>query len=209
MSEEKAGFLTQFGRLVRIVRFDVVIAVCALLISTLATGASIWQTRVVQKQLSAQVWPYVSVDETFSENEIKVTLENYGLGPAILRDVVLRNNNGSVAHTLADFLHPMLPRGMHLGLRFSDVGPGAAIRPGDSIVLLDLTGPGIRDIIGPQAVHASLRACYCSILDQCWITTSSEKSGAPQEVASCKDHDPDQLAPAAYNAFARKPVPRR
>jgi hypothetical protein len=208
MSEEKAGFLTQFGRLVRIVRFDVVIAVCALLISTLATGASIWQTRVVQKQLSAQVWPYVSVDETFSENEIKVQLENYGLGPAILRDVVL-TNNGVVVHTLGAFLRPMLPKGRHLGLTFSDVSPGTAIRPGDGVVLLDLTGPGIRDIIGPQALHSALSACYCSILDQCWVTSSSQKSGAPQEVASCPDHDPNQLGPTEYNDFSKKPTPRR
>jgi len=197
--------------LVRAVRYDLVIAVCALLVSTLATGASIWQTRVVQKQLSAQVWPYVIVVETFSENEIKVELENYGLGPAVLRDVVL-TNNGSVAHTMRGFLRSLLPKGthsMHLGMTFQDVSPGTAIRPGDGVVLLDLTAPGIRDIIGPQAVHAALRACYCSILEQCWVTTSSQQSSAPQEVASCNDHDPDQLAPTAYNDFAKKPAPRR
>ncbi len=56
------------SRIVRGVRFDLAIAVCALLISTIAAGASWWQARVMQaqthvleEQLGAQVWPYVSV----------------------------------------------------------------------------------------------------------------------------------------------------
>jgi hypothetical protein len=59
------------SRTVRGLRFELVMAVCAPLISTLATGAS-WrqvrvlqaQTQVLQEQLGAQVWPYISVSAT-------------------------------------------------------------------------------------------------------------------------------------------------
>src|ERR1700761_4561185 len=78
----------------RAVRLDLVIAVCALLISTLAASASWWQARVMQaqtavlqEQLGAQVWPYVSVNEGFANNQVQLSLSNDGLGPAILDSV--------------------------------------------------------------------------------------------------------------------------
>jgi hypothetical protein len=63
-----------------------------LLISTLAAAASIWQARVVQvqsgvlqQQLGVQVWPYLSVSENIIGDTAQISIENDGLGPAILR----------------------------------------------------------------------------------------------------------------------------
>jgi hypothetical protein len=78
---------------VKSLRVDVVIAVCALLISTLACMASIFQTRVIADQLSATVWPYVDVTTNIvmspRDTGWSVTIANDGLGPAVLRSVLL------------------------------------------------------------------------------------------------------------------------
>ncbi|MFY9665426.1 MAG: hypothetical protein WAK19_13335, partial [Candidatus Cybelea sp.] len=66
-------------------RFDFIIAFCALLISTIAALASVYQTRVIGEQLSATVWPYLSIDRTFNPQAVSLSITNYGLGPALIR----------------------------------------------------------------------------------------------------------------------------
>ena len=97
-------------------RLDLAIAVCALLISTLAAGASWWQarvlqaqTKVLQAQLGAQVWPYVSVSEGLDKNTVLVTLSNDGLGPAILRSFSA-TVDGVEQSSFIGILHAMLGR---------------------------------------------------------------------------------------------------
>ena len=71
----------EVSKVVRGVRLDLTIAVCALLISTLAAGASWWQarvlqaqTRVLEDQLGAQVWPYVSVSEGINNDTVAISV---------------------------------------------------------------------------------------------------------------------------------------
>ena len=73
----------------RVFRIDILIAVCALLMSTLATAASWWQSRVVATQLSSQVWPYVAIATTTGPNGLELTVSNDGLGPAVIRSLQL------------------------------------------------------------------------------------------------------------------------
>src|SRR5579863_7489960 len=75
----------EIARVERGIRLDLVIALCALLISTLAAGASFWQARVLQEQLGAQIWPYVGISEDFTGDSAEIGIANDGLGPAILR----------------------------------------------------------------------------------------------------------------------------
>ena len=102
------------SKIARGVRIDLVIALCALLISTLAAGASWWQarvlqtqTRVLQDQLGAQVWPYVSVTEGFRNDKAQISLSNDGLGPAILvsADATV---DGVAKSNFIDILHAIL-----------------------------------------------------------------------------------------------------
>ncbi len=70
-------------------RLDLVVALGALLISTVAALATVYQTRVIARQFSAAVWPYVSFDSTNSPNFTELDIRNDGLGPAIIRAVKL------------------------------------------------------------------------------------------------------------------------
>src|ERR1700723_3276144 len=96
------------------IRFDLIIAVCALLISTLATGASWWQarvlqaqTQVLQEQLGVQVWPYVSVTSSMDSNTEKISVSNDGPGPAVLRSLSA-TVDGFPKSSFIDILHATL-----------------------------------------------------------------------------------------------------
>lgn len=196
-------------RLGRVIRLDLVIATCALLVSTLATGATFWQTAAVQKQLSAEVWPYLTVDSDIGPNEVKVAIENYGIGPAIVEDTVV-TLDGVPQRNLGTFINPVmakLKRGAKASITTDGLDPGTAIRPGDSLVLFDVKGTGMRELLGPQILSATagrgtnVQVCYCSLLKQCWIAALIE-AGEPREVRACDEHDPQQLQRLNYAQFS-------
>ncbi len=187
----------------RVIRLDLVIAVSALLISSLATIASFWQTVVVQKQLSAAVLPYLEIQGTFSADELKFAILNVGVGPAIIKDAVL-TEKGVPQRSLADEFRPFLnrlKRGTPLTVSTDDIDPGEAIRAGDSIEVVDFRAKGVRDVLIPQIARGDLVICYCSILDQCW--TVSHAQTAPKPTPVCKDHDPNELEPVGLKTKVR------
>jgi hypothetical protein len=192
----------QRGREARGFRIDLAIAICALFVSTLATGASWWQSRVVQQQLSAQVWPYVAISTTTGADSVRVALVNYGLGPAIVRDEVLtvdgrpqRDIPSGIVRMLGDLrsLRGQNPPNATATFRLSSIGPGSVIRPGEDRALLDISGnAAVAQRLIAGVTRFDLHVCYCSILDQCWRTDFSDSNGAPQP-AVCNTHDPDAV----------------
>ena len=160
-------------------RHRLVIAICALLMGTLATGATFWQTAAVQKQLSAEVWPYLTVNSDIGPNEVKVAVENDGIGPAIVEDTVV-TLDGIPQRNLGTFINPVmakLKRGAKASITTDGLDPGTAIRPGDSLVLFDVKGPGMRELLGPLIPFRNCRPRHrdagvdCSLLKQCWVAS--------------------------------------
>jgi hypothetical protein len=168
----------------RVFRIDILIAVCALLMSTLATAASWWQSRVVATQLSSQVWPYVAIATTTGPNGLELTVSNDGLGPAVIRSLVLAVDGKSYPTFLAAERallgpHAPMPHGT-----FASIGEGSVIRIGGAITLLKIQNlPLVRAIL-PQANRIDLRVCYCSILGDCWMR-SIRGAAEPQRVGAC------------------------
>jgi len=168
----------------RVFRVDILIAVCALLMSTLATGASWWQSRVVATQLSSQVWPYVAISTTTGPNGLELNMTNDGLGPAVIRSLQL-SVDGKPYSTFVAAERALLgpnappPRGS-----FASLGEGSVIRIGGSVTLLKIQNAPLVRAILPQANRIDLRVCYCSILGDCWTRTIRGAS-EPQRVGVC------------------------
>ncbi|MBD5656348.1 MAG: hypothetical protein IAI50_14380 [Candidatus Eremiobacteraeota bacterium] len=187
------------------IRLDLVIAVCALLISTLATGASWWQARVLQaqtevlqQQLGAQVWPYVNVSVGTDGNQIKISIINDGLGPA-----VLRSESGTVdgipQANFIDMMHAVLgpniiarkPRGEKLSITLSANSPGSVLRPGDSVEAFTLTSKHYAPLLLRAFGRLNFHTCYCAIIPgKCWLSDAASTRD-PQPVAVCREdlHD--------------------
>ncbi len=181
------------------IRLDLVIAVCALVVSGLATSASWWQTHVVARQLEAQVWPYLTITGTLSSKEVSYTLSNDGLGPAVIRSVVL-SVDGKPQPTMVDAMHALIGRmGTQAhALSMAAPGPGTVIRVGGSVTMLHLTSPVLAPKLARQTGRVALRVCYCSIVGGCWLKESQQSD--PRIVASCPNVGTAQLQEPSLDA---------
>jgi hypothetical protein len=173
-------------------RIDLVIAVCALLVSSMATAASVWQSRVVAQQLASQVWPYVAFQTSFDGSVMQLSISNEGLGPARVRWIRLLID-GKPQHTLLAAIKYLQP-GKEPEVRgsFSDVTPGHVIRVGGSTTLARITTKPIAALIVKNYHRMLLETCYCPIIEgNCWIARSGGQDTTPsdpQTVDKCPDY---------------------
>ena len=183
---------------VRGFRIDLTIAICALFVSSLATAASVWQSRVVAEQLSSQIWPYVAFQTSYAPNALTETISNEGLGPARVRWIRLLID-GKTQHTLIDAMHTLSPKKrLDLSGIFSDVTPGHVIRVGGVVQLFRITNRATIATVVRNYPRFQLEACYCPIIDgNCWITRSGGPGGGssdPETVAQCPDRIAEMLS---------------
>ena len=179
---------------------DLVIALCALLISSVAAAASFWQarllvaqTQILQEQLGAQVWPYVSDTEGIQGNTVKILLKNDGLGPAIVRsfsisvDRVQESSYIGVLHALlGEHLIKRSPPGDRMEISIDSGSPGMVMRPGENGLGFTIKSKHFATPLLTASRRMGFKVCYCAIIPgKCWLLTSGEASGTPKEQSSC------------------------
>jgi hypothetical protein len=174
------------------IRIDLVIAVCALLISSFATAATWWQSRVVAQQLSAQVWPYLSITTTYDPQYIAVDVVNDGLGPAIIRSVVLTVDGRAYANPARAFRRVFKPERGKFGTQTAGLSPGGVIRANGTTRLFRVTAPWAARQFAAAAPRVDLRVCYCSLLGNCWLVSAQQQTSEPRTMPRCPDVGPDQ-----------------
>ena len=169
-------------------RADILIAVCALLVSGFATVASWWQSHVVAQQLSAQVWPYVDVGLSYGPKQVIITANNDGLGPAVVRWLVY-TVDGQVERTWAQVQHAVAPESHGRTSWLADLEPGSVIKVGGSVQLLRIDDPALVRPLVHGLRRIDVQTCYCSILSNCWI--ASIRDAEPRAVQTCPDRSKD------------------
>jgi hypothetical protein len=209
---------SEIRSLARGIRLDLVIAVCALVISSLATAASWWQTRIIRDQLSAQVWPYVSISTTLDGDtaDYRVSVSNDGLGPAVIRSAAV-TVDGKPMPSLISVMHEILGRNIvrrskredRLAISSSVPNYGSVLRVGEPYVMFDLRS---RRFAKPLARgfdnRVNFRLCYCAIIPgACW-TEDSESHSDPQPTSACAENpadllheSPDEIRAVLDNSF--------
>ena len=176
----------------QLLRFDTLVAVFALLASSVAAGAMVYQTRVIEEQFSATIWPYLSVDIYNDEKSVAVHLTNDGVGPAIIRSARLVVD-GKAATGWNDLLQPLyddpsLKGKGRLSAQTSSVDASDSVRPGDSKSLFAISTTNEQLIAAIKKHRISLEFCYCSINNRCWKlvdTLGSKSAQLPQPVNAC------------------------
>jgi hypothetical protein len=172
-------------------RIDLVIAVCALLVSSLATAASVWQSRVVAQQLASQVWPYLALQTSYDGKSVSLMLSNEGLGPARVRSAVL-TVDGVARRTLTDALRALVPgKALAPHGSFTDLRAGGVIRVGGTVTLFRIVDPPVISALVKNYSRIGMRVCYCPIIPgDCWIVgrePGRRENGDPQVVRECPD----------------------
>jgi hypothetical protein len=186
-------------------RMDLLIALCALVLSALAAGAATYQTYVINQQYSASVWPYlIFTTSSNSKTFIELDVENVGIGPALIRSaavtrdgvVMLDAPDGSVT-AMGRAIAPEQAAAVAEMKRVHDerrqdtsvtsLGRGDVVPAGHHLQLLRVDGPYfVRRLIADRA-RFDVSLCYCSLLGQCWTKRWQQSGEEPVAVRRCPD----------------------
>lgn len=173
-------------------RLDFVIAIAALLVSAASAFALIYQTRVIGDQYAATIWPYLSVDSSYSPHGVTIQVSNDGLGPALIESAQLLVDEKPAASWgtyLYDLQKTHRGKAQHdVSISASNFGRSTTIRPGDTKLLFAITSKAVvpKEELTTHAI--GIRVCYCSINSTCWNLVASpgkDSSNGPQTTAAC------------------------
>jgi hypothetical protein len=157
-------------------RYDAVIATLVGLCALCVSGYTAYMQR---QQVRAAVWPILEFDS--SNAPIHFTLANKGVGPAIIRHVILKVD-GQPVRTWKEALGRILGPGEHLGSE-SDMS-GHVFAAGDSITVFTPHDPENNPInfdksnplwvkMNKDRLRVTVEICYCSTLGECWTLHAS------------------------------------
>jgi hypothetical protein len=162
-----------------------ILPICALLISAVAGAASLYQLRMASSSIAAQTWPYVTIGWRHANDETGVVVDNDGLGPALIRDVVLTVDQQN-QHDTISAMRQIIPTPRAV-IQIDALTRGVVIRAGNSANLFVVRGATWANQLRAAQSRINLQICYCSILGQCW--TNSLASAIPNSVSACTETD--------------------
>lgn len=171
------------------------VGACAILISAVSLYVAINANRTQERMLAASVWPSLlfatSNASTEGEPQISFDLLNRGIGPARMRWAELRYA-GAPVRDVGDLLARCCGTKLREteGQRYPVVTSGVQNRVigiGEAIPMLRM--PRVEatarawEALDRERHRIELHACYCSVLDDCWLYDSNRAD--PEPVAQC------------------------
>lgn len=190
-----------------LLRFDTIVASIALLMSCITAGAVVYQTRVLQDEYSASVWPYLSVEEDVDTNYVRIRLVNQGVGPALIRSAQLLLDKKPIDGWNKAFFSRIfsgtVKHGTHMQIGDSSVDSSTAIRAGDSMQIVAMKSSQVAVLQDVTKHDIELNFCYCSINGKCWTLDAARSDAAaiPVAVNGCTEHHsinaPSDILPSA------------
>ncbi len=176
----------------KIIRYDVIIACSALLISAITSAALVYQTHVISQQFSATVWPYVSFDVTRQASSLSVAMRNDGVGPALIRTIAI-TVDGKRVPSLNTIVDPIVSKARQTSKTndtravVSSIGSGEVLPANQQVMLVQVGGADATRLLLAMAPHVNFSVCYCSLLGRCWITQFNDRSGEPHDIGTCPE----------------------
>ena len=162
---------------------DLAVAGAAILISVISLVVAVHHGQTMEKLVAANSWPLLRYDtgNLDSETELQVitlTIENVGVGPAMVRsfEVFL---DGKPVRNQGELMRaccgepPKMPRNEGPGLVTSDVA-NSVVKAGERRDYIKLANsPAIAEQWGAldrARFRLRFEACYCSVLGDCWTS---------------------------------------
>jgi hypothetical protein len=175
-------------------RYDAIIAtfvgVCALCVSG-------YTAYVQRQQVRAAVWPILEFD-TSNAPDIHFTLANKGVGPAIIRHVILKVD-GQPVRNWKEALGKILGPGEHL-VSESDM-TGHVFAAGESMTICTPRDPENNPLnldksnplwvkMNKDRFRVTVEICYSSTLGECWTLRSGGLTGGSSTVETRRCPNP-------------------
>ncbi len=147
----------------------------ALLVSVFALALGAYQTRLMQAQARAGVWPYLSIGYSYSSNTDKDafiwTVNNNGVGPAKVQSATL-TLDGKPMRDWTQVLDALGTDGPPPSMSTSSIG-GEVIPPNTNrettVVPIRVNERSVGKLFKDAAHRFGMDICYCSVYDDCWV----------------------------------------
>jgi hypothetical protein len=177
-------------------RYDAIIATFVGFLALCVSGYTAYMQR---QQVRAAVWPILEFDSS-NAPDIHFTLANKGVGPAIIRHVIVRVD-GTPVRNWKEALEKLLGPGEHL-FSESDMN-GRVLASNESMTVFTArdanNNPLVFDKANPlwvtmnrERFRLTSEICYCSTLGECWTlrgggltpgtTTETRHCPTPSEI---------------------------
>lgn len=179
-------------------RVDLIIALTAILLSVISLAVAIEHGRTQRDLVAASTWPFASTyikRGANSEGDVQFGLVNSGVGPAKIESFEVYFKGKPVSSPL-DLLRRCcnLPsQGKALedavnGWVFSITSNNIVLRSGDEVAVMTVRPNPANGEMAKKFSKAigdlDFRACYCSVLDECWASDLS--SSWAHKVKECR-----------------------
>ena len=168
-------------------------ALTALGISALALAVGAYQTRLMQTQARASVWPYVVIGFNYADSGehqgFELHVENNGVGPAIVQSTVVKLDGKPMKHwndVIGDLEEHRAGQSAQASLSglHGIVIPPSTNRDTD-VAAIHTTDAALGKLLYEARDRLSIDICYCSIYDDCW--TSHWLQRKPEKSSSCHE----------------------
>lgn len=155
---------------------EMLIALSAIFTSVVAVAVAIYSAYVDRTYARASVWPSIMIAQSHLGDNLKYVVINQGTGPALIKYArigtasqyyptwrALLNDTG---HSKANFTQAHISSGV--------------VRASQQIVAFETNNKDLIAALDNVLVNAEI--CYCSIYDECWISTGGMVT---REVEAC------------------------
>ena len=204
-------------------RFDLIVALGALLISSVAAASSAYQTYVIRKQFSATVWPYVTfVTSSSTDRYFELDVSNPGIGPALIYSAVVTRDGRAVQRVPSPTTLPAIDvaiaseraaaksdeerSGEHKrpNITVSTIYSGDILPAGAKLDLLRVEGKYITRRVLANIRRVDLTVCYCSawrLLDEAALGSGDSAASSPRLPGrlACENSSPDNYRNGALS----------
>lgn len=180
---------------------DLVVAISAILIAVMSLFVSLRQSKIMDRQLAASVWPHLQYGTSNQSDDgklvIRFEVENAGVGPAVVHSMNLRYKDQPVRNVIDLFnlcCNELLQSAGRPNWSTSTLHDTALVagRSQSFLTLTSVPENGVfwkRLNVERQNVHVKI--CYCSVLEQCWMLDSDKVSQQP--LPSCPASQEDDF----------------
>lgn len=184
-------------------RLDFIVSGAAIVISLVSLFVAYLNARNEERMVAASSWPFLvyTTDRNSGAPRpatIKMRIENEGVGPARLKSLIVRYR-GKPVHGFVELLQVCcgLKRGiapeklLELGLMEESQAVGIySPREGTTILQISRRDPDLWDKLAIARLHLDMKACYCSVLGECWLSDLRSNTD-PVSVGRCDVTNPD------------------
>lgn len=174
---------------------DLAIALTAIFMSAISLFVAIEHGHVQRQLVAANSWPFLSagVSVLTDDGTASMTISNDGTGPAKL-EYIQFYYKGKPVSSVVDLMKQCCKfsvaghehQDMTVSLSLNSVD-GVVLRPGAQLTPIainkPISNPVLRRTLPAALLALKYKACYCSIFDECWI--SSLDNLHPQKVEKC------------------------